>query len=86
MFGHMTQSCHEISFVFGPPLPKKKKLQYCDDHKESISKGNVLFIGFKRLWLRYSISKDAVYCSSCVVLGRKASRDKPFVSTPVNDW
>jgi len=50
------------------------------------SKGNVLFSGFKRLWLRYSISKGVVYCSSCVVFGSKASGDKTFVSTQVNNW
>jgi hypothetical protein len=37
------------------------------------SKGNVIFSGLK----------NAVYCSSCVLFGSKASRDKTFVSTPI---
>ena len=41
------------------------------------SKGNVAFSGFRNThWLRYSISKDTVYCPSCVVFGSNDSRDK----------
>ena len=50
------------------------------------SKGNVIFSGLKTLWLRYSFSKDAVYCISFVLFDSKASRDKTFVSTSLNDW
>ena len=45
--------------------------------KSMQSKGNVTFSGFKNThWLRYSISKDTVYCPSCVVFGSNVSRDK----------
>jgi hypothetical protein len=32
-------------------------------------------------WLKKTRSTDDVYCSSCVLFGSKASRDKTFVST-----
>ena len=51
------------------------------------SKGNIIFSGLKRL-IGFGIifSKDAVYCISFVLFDSKASRDKTFVSIPLNDW
>ena len=38
------------------------------------------------VWLKYTHSNDAVYCSSVMLFCSKASRDKTVVSTPLNDW
>ena len=37
-------------------------------------------------WLRYSVSKDALYCYCCVLFGTEGTRDKSFVTSPVSDW
>jgi hypothetical protein len=51
------------------------------------SKGNVIFSGLKRLiCFGIRFSKDAVFYISFVLLDSKASRDKTFVSIPLNDW
>ena len=40
----------------------------------------------KHSWLRYSVSKDALYCYCCVLFGTEGTRDKSFVTSPVSDW
>jgi len=76
---------HFIVRYTNKPQPIVRVLIQCC--KSMHSQGNVAFSGFKNThWLRYSISKDTVYCPSCVVFGSKASRDNFFLSTQVNDW
>jgi hypothetical protein len=40
----------------------------------------------KHSWLRYSVSKDVLYCYCCVLFGTEGTRDKSFVTSPVSDW
>ncbi len=40
----------------------------------------------KYTWLRYSVSRDAVYCVNCLLFGKKDSKYKTFSSEPVSDW
>ncbi len=37
-------------------------------------------------WLRYSATRDAVYCAYCLLFGKKESKYKTFSSEPVTDW
>ncbi|XP_060063626.1 zinc finger MYM-type protein 1-like [Ylistrum balloti] len=36
-------------------------------------------------WMRYSVSKDSVYCVHCFIFGDKSGKERPFRS-PVDDW
>ncbi|KAJ8315235.1 hypothetical protein KUTeg_007385 [Tegillarca granosa] len=36
-------------------------------------------------WMRYSVSKDAVYCVHCVLFGSAKSKEKSFIA-PISDW
>ncbi|KAJ8317583.1 hypothetical protein KUTeg_005487 [Tegillarca granosa] len=36
-------------------------------------------------WMRYSVSKDAVYCVHCVLFGSAESKEKSFIA-PISDW
>ncbi|XP_053382657.1 uncharacterized protein LOC128549612 [Mercenaria mercenaria] len=52
----------------------------------SLRKANSTWF-IKNTWLRYSASKDSVYCAPCRLFGPQSgsSKDKTFGSTPVSD-
>ncbi|KAJ8314716.1 hypothetical protein KUTeg_006866 [Tegillarca granosa] len=38
-------------------------------------------------WLRYSVSKDALYCACCTIFGKTDAKEKTFTfASPVTDW
>lgn len=38
-------------------------------------------------WMRYSVSRDAVFCAPCVLFGSRDSKEKTFVlESPQSDW
>ncbi|WAR22460.1 hypothetical protein MAR_016434, partial [Mya arenaria] len=37
-------------------------------------------------WLRYSVSKDGIYCGPCYLFGNSEEKVKVLVSAPLTDW